>query len=125
LTIPLHGGKEFNDDSQIGKALSGLDIGDVGDPYLIRHGDIELTIEGVVDRYLCLATVGARKMPITDLGFDPCHSGQSGDPVWAAGLALVLKIVLQLAVTIDLAAFLPSLLEQSHLSRVGQVRKLL
>jgi hypothetical protein len=54
------------------------------------------------------------------VGFDPCHSGQSGDPVWAAGLALVLMIVLQLAVIIDRVAFRSSLIEKSHLSRVFQ-----
>jgi len=62
--------KTGDDHSQIGKALHGLDIGDVGHPGSIRGIDIELSGQGIIDRSRWLAAMGTRPAPIAYLGLD-------------------------------------------------------
>lgn len=55
---------------------------------------------------------------VTDLRLDPCQFGQSSNAVQAAGLALIQQVVVQLAVAIDFAAFVPGLPDQCGLSDI-------
>ena len=51
LNGPAHNtpGVQVNNDGQAGKALIGLDIGDVGHPYCVRCSGVELAVQGIVD----------------------------------------------------------------------------
>lgn len=46
---------------------------------------------------------------------DACQPGQSGNAVRAAGLAVIQQVIVQLAITIDLAAVVPGLPDQRRL----------
>ena len=109
---------QINDDGEIGKAFMGLDIGDVSHPCLVRRCHVELPVQRIVDCHTGLAAINAGTAFVADLGFDPRKAGQASNPVWAARLTLVQKIVVKFAVTVDLATFLPSLVKQFGLTRV-------
>lgn len=78
-------GVEVNDDRQIPKALSRLDIGDVGDPGRIRCRDIELAIQGVVHQDRRFAAIDTGTALVANLRSNPGDFGQSCHAVRAAG----------------------------------------
>ena len=55
---------------------------------------------------------------VTDLGPDPRLFGQSGNSVRTACLALIDQVVVQLAIAVDLAAFVPGLADERDLASV-------
>jgi hypothetical protein len=109
-------GIEVDDDRDGSEALAGSDVGDVRDPGRVR--DVKLPVECVVDSNDRPAAIDAGAAFVGDLRLDPGETRQARDPVRAAYLALTEKVVVQLAITIDLAAFLPCLKEQIGLSLV-------
>jgi len=68
--------------------------------------------------------MGTRPAPIADLSFDSGQSSETRNAVGAAGLALVLQVVMQLATAIDLPALLPGILDQPGLANVSCARLL-
>ena len=88
----------------------GADIGDVGDPELVRGNHIELSIECIFCHGSRAATIGTRLLFVTNLGPYARQTGQTPRPVWADVFAEIAQIIMQLAVSIHLAAVIPSLL---------------
>ena len=102
-------------DSQVGKAFVCPDVGDVRDPNPVRCLHIKLSVQRVIDNDGRFAAIGARPTFVADLGFDAGLSGQSRNPVQTARLTLIQKIVMQLAVAVDLDAQLPGPLAERRL----------
>lgn len=105
-------GIEIDDDGEIGKALTGPDVGDVRDPGRVWSCDVELPVERIIYDDGRPATVDAGTAFVAYLRLDPGNTCQACDPVRAAYLALVEKIVVQLSIAVDLAALFPCLQEQ-------------
>ena len=95
-----------------------LDIGDVRYPGGVWRMDVKLPGQGVVDHNRWLAAISTRPAPIADLGLDPGQPGQMRNAVGTTGLALIQKVIVQLAVAINLAALLPGILDQPGLADV-------
>ncbi len=111
-------GIEVDDDSEICEALTSSDVGNVRDPGLVRSRYVKLPVERVADSDGRPAAVDAGTAFVANLRPDPGETGQTCNPVRATHLALVEKIVVQLAITVDLAALFPCLQEQVGLSLV-------
>ena len=79
---------------------------------------VKLLVERVVDSDGRPAAIDAGTAFVADLCFDPSKTGQTRNPVRAADLSLIEKVVVQLAITVDLAALFPCLQEQIGLSPV-------
>ena len=94
-----------------------LDIGDVRYPGGVWRMDVKLPGQGVVDHNRWLAAISTRPAPIADLGLDPGQPGQMRNAVGTTGLALIQKVIVQLAVAINLAALLPA----SSINRVWRM----
>ena len=77
-----------------------------------------MPIQGVVDHDRRLAAILAGAALVADLRRDPGQLGQAEDAVLIDTLALLEKVVVKLAVPLDLAAFNPSLLQQLGLEAV-------
>ncbi len=105
-------GIEINDDGEIGEALTGSDIGDLRDPGGVWSRDVELPVERIVYGDGRPAAVDAGTAFVANLRLYPSNACQASDPVRAAHLALVEKIVVQLSIAVDLAALFPCLQEQ-------------
>ena len=111
-------GEQVDHHGQIGKALLGPDIGDVRHPHPVRRIDIKLPGKGVVDRGRRLAAIGAGPTLVAYLGLDPGQPGETSDAVGATGLSLIKEVVMQLAIALDPAAFLPGLAETCGLAHI-------
>ncbi|MND35526.1 hypothetical protein D3C80_261660 [compost metagenome] len=103
---------------QIGEALTGPDIGDVRDPDLVRSRYIKLPVERVIDDDGRLFAVDAGAAFVANLRLYPSEPGQTRNPVRAAHLSLIEKVVVQLAITVNLAVLFPRLQGQIGLSLV-------
>lgn len=62
-----------------------------------------MPVECVVDSDGRPAAIDAGTAFVADLRLDPRETRQARDPVWAAHLSLIEKVVVQLAITVDLA----------------------
>lgn len=106
------------------------DIGDVGDPKLIRgircpaidclqstRGNTELPVHSIVGHNNRGATLRAGLLFVTNLG---PNARQTPSPVGADVLAQVTPIILHLAISIHLSAVIPSLLQQHGLTLILQ-----
>ena len=98
----------------------GADAGDVCDPELIRGIDIELSVQGVVGYDSRAATIRAGLLFVTNLGPYACQTRKAPNPVWADVLTRIAKIVVQLAIAIDLAAVIPGRFHQLGLALILQ-----
>ncbi len=88
-----------------------FDLGNVCHPNHVWRSDFKLPVQHVVCDHGWLAAVSPRATFVADLRCDACQAGQP-HTVLRTSLALIKKIVMQLAVTIDLAAVGPCLLDQ-------------
>lgn len=86
-------GIEIDDDGEIGEALTGLDVGDGGDPCRIRIRDVELPVKRIIYDDGRPAAVDAGTAFVTNLHLYPGNAGQACDPVWAAHLSVIEKVV--------------------------------
>lgn len=109
---------EVDDNGEIGEALAGSNVGDVRHPGSVWSRHVELPVERIIDDDRRSATIDAGTAFVADLRLDPGEMRQTRNPVWVAYLALIEKIVVQLAIAVDLAAFFPCLQEQLGLSLV-------
>jgi len=103
---------EVKDDSQISETFAGSDVGDIRHPGRVWSCHIKLSVERVVDGDGRPTTIDAGTAFVANLCPDSGKAGQTRNSVRAAHLTLIEKIVVQLAITIDLAAFFPCLQEQ-------------
>jgi len=87
-------------------------------PDLVRRFHVELPIQGVVDHDRGLAAILAGAALVADLRNNPGQLGQTSHAVQTDAFALLEKIVMKLAVPVDLAAFDPSLLQQFGLASI-------
>jgi len=79
--------------------------------------------EWIGTRYMGLrrqAAIAARTALVADLCLDTRKSGQPGNAVRAAGLAVIQQVIVQLAVAINLAAVVPGLSDQLRLPSIFQ-----
>jgi len=67
-----------------------------------------------------LAAILAGLLLVADLRLNACKAGQASNAVLRYGLAHVAEIIMDLAVSIDFAAVLPSLLHQPGLTLILQ-----
>ena len=88
------------------------------DPDLVRDLDIELPVEGVVDRDRRPAAITAGAALVTDLCLDPRQLCQSDEPVRTDAFALFRQIVMKLTIAVDLAALVLGLAQQFDLAPV-------
>lgn len=95
-------GIEINDGGEIGEVLTGSDIGDVGDPGRVWSRDVELPVERIIYGDGRPAAVDAGTAFVANLRLYPSNACQACDPVWAAHLALVEKIGVQLSIAVVL-----------------------
>lgn len=109
---------KIDDDGQISKALVRPDVGDVAHPDRVRFFNIEPPVERVVDHDPRPPAVSARSAAIADLRPDARKPGKACNTVRAAGLTLIQKIVMQLAVAVDLAAQLPGSVDERRLASI-------
>ena len=96
------------------------DICDVSDPELIRGIHIELPVQRIVGHNGGAATVRAGLLFVTNLGPYARQTCQAPSPVGADVLAHTAQIIVQLAVSIDFTAVIPSLLQQHRLALILQ-----
>ena len=87
-------------------------------PDRVRRFHVELPIQGALDHDRGLAAILAGAALVADLCRDPCQLGQTGHAVQIDAFALLEKIVVELAVPVDLTAFDPGLLQQLGLADV-------
>ena len=92
-------------------ALVGADVGDVGDPDLVRRVGGEVAVEHVVDR-THRATAMSRLAPVADLRPQTLGLHQPLHAVAAAGLARFAQVKRDLAVAIHATAGQPEVLDQ-------------
>ena len=104
--------EQIDNDTQVKSALMGLDVGDVGDPDLIRCRRLELLFQLVLSDDGWLAAITARTTPVANLCDDPGQRCQPRHPVLGNLFSLIAQIVRQLAIAIDLAAVGPGLTDQ-------------
>jgi len=78
-------------------------VDSVGHPNLVRRLHVELPIQGVVDDDRRLAAKLAGTALVADLRLDASQLGEPGDTVRADAFALLEEVVMQLAITVDLA----------------------
>ena len=95
------------------KPFLGPDVGDVCHPCPVRRIDIELPGQGIVDHDRRFATIGAGPTLVADLGSDRGKPCKAGNAVRTTGLSLIQKVVMQLAVAVDLPLSFQALLMSS------------
>src|SRR5690606_1550081 len=96
---------------QVQPALVGADVGDVGDPDLVRRVRSEVAVQHIVD-HADRATPMAGLAPVADLRAQPFGLHQPLYAVAAAGLARFAQVQRDLAVAVHASAGQPGVLDQ-------------
>ena len=107
--------KQIDHDCQIQETPVRADISDIGDPKLVGGIHVELPVQRIVRHDSRTATIRARLLFITNLGPYARQSGQAPSPIGTDVFAEIAQIVMQLAVSLDLATLLPSCLDKHGL----------
>src|SRR5690606_11544596 len=94
--------------------LIGADVGDVGDPDLVRFTDVELPLQAIGRSHRWLATVIAGTPTIAGLRAQSFSPHQASHAVPATGLPQLTQVVVDLAITVDPTAFQPGMFDQSE-----------
>ena len=89
----------------------GADVGDICYPELVRGIHVEFPIQGIICDDGGAAAIRSGPLFVTNLGPYARQSCQPPSPVRADVFAQIAQIVVQLAVSIHLAAVIPSLLQ--------------
>ena len=112
--------KQIDHDCQIQETPVRADISDIGDPKLVGGIHVELPVQSIVRHDSRTATIRARLLFITNLGPYARQSGQAPSPIGTDVFAEIAQIVMQLAVSLDLATLLPSCLDKHGLPLILQ-----
>ena len=113
-------GKQINHDSTIQEPIRGADVGDAGNPELVRRINITPAVQSLVGHDSRTATVRAGLLFVTDQGSYARQTCRTPSPVGADVFAMVTQVILQLAVSADLATFFPSRLDELGLTLMLQ-----
>lgn len=106
--------EQIDHDGQVQPALMGTDVGDVGDPTLVRLGRRELAQQVVWRNHGRLANAHAGSASIVGLRAQPFELEQSCHTMLAAALTQIAHVQRQLAIAVHTATLEPSLLEQAR-----------
>jgi hypothetical protein len=87
---------------------------------LVRRIHIELPVQGIVRHHTGAATIRARLLFVTNLGPYARQSCQTPSSVGADVFAEIAQVIVQLAVSVDLATFLPSRFDELGLPPILQ-----
>src|SRR5690606_32887907 len=98
---------------QVQPALVGADVGDVGDPDLVRRVRSEVAVQHIVD-HADRATPMAGLAPVADLRAQPFGLHQPLYAVAAAGLARFAQVQRDLAVAVHASTGQPGVLDQAQ-----------
>jgi len=112
---------KVGDDGQIQEAFVGFDVGNIRHPSGIWCCHIKLPIQRIVDHdrwFAAMLTRLAWLAFVANLSANARQTGQSSNAVWATGLALFDQIVMQFAVSVNLAAVFSRIREQFGLTGI-------